>query len=134
MISLLEAGFFPYADFSLGLLAGALAFAALRVCPRCDATYALASVWALLGVVHNQTSAGSTWGCASYICTAKCVDGTFGICARDGTSVGGLPVGFKSLCAGYAPGDVDRDLYRRFRWWLLQNNQINGSVWKELWP
>ncbi|MEQ9324667.1 MAG: capsular biosynthesis protein [Polyangiaceae bacterium] len=33
-----------------------------------------------------------------------------------------------------APGDVDRDLYRRFRWWLLQNNQINGSVWKELWP
>ena len=107
-ISLLEAGFFPYADFSLGLLAGALAFAALRVCPRCDATYALASVWALLGVVHNQTSAGSTWGCASYICTAKCVDGTFGICARDGTSVGGLPVGFKSLCAGYAPGDVDQ--------------------------
>jgi len=32
-----------------------------------------------------------------------------------------------------SPGEVDSALYRRFRWWLLENNQINGSVWKELW-
>jgi capsule polysaccharide modification protein KpsS len=33
-----------------------------------------------------------------------------------------------------APGEVDADLYRKFRWWLRTNNQINGSVWRELWP
>ena len=106
-ISLLEAGFFPYADFSLGLLGAALAFACVRVFPNADVTYAVASVWALFGIVHNQTSAGSTFGCASHICVPKCVDGTFGICARDGTSVDGLPVGFKSLCASYTPGTGD---------------------------
>jgi capsule polysaccharide modification protein KpsS len=31
------------------------------------------------------------------------------------------------------PGLVDQPLYRRFRWWLRTNNQINGSVWRELW-
>ena len=30
------------------------------------------------------------------------------------------------------PGHVDRPLYRRFRWWLRTNNQINGSVWTKL--
>jgi capsule polysaccharide modification protein KpsS len=32
------------------------------------------------------------------------------------------------------PGDVDADLYERFRWWLRTENQINGSVWKRVWP
>jgi capsular polysaccharide export protein len=32
------------------------------------------------------------------------------------------------------PGGVDPDLYRRFRWWLRTHNQINGSVWTDLWP
>lgn len=31
------------------------------------------------------------------------------------------------------PGEVDMQLYERFRWWLRENNQINGSVWGELW-
>ena len=31
-----------------------------------------------------------------------------------------------------APGTVDRPLYRRFRHWLLQTNQLNGSVWSRL--
>jgi capsule polysaccharide modification protein KpsS len=31
-----------------------------------------------------------------------------------------------------APPEVDRDLHRRFRLWLLQNNQLNGSVWSRL--
>jgi capsule polysaccharide modification protein KpsS len=31
-----------------------------------------------------------------------------------------------------APGSVDRELHRRFRLWLLQNNQLNGSVWSRL--
>jgi capsule polysaccharide modification protein KpsS len=30
------------------------------------------------------------------------------------------------------PGTVDRDLYKRFRRWLLANNQLNGSVWSRL--
>jgi capsule polysaccharide modification protein KpsS len=30
------------------------------------------------------------------------------------------------------PGAVDRALYRRFRHWLLVNNQLNGSVWSRL--
>lgn len=31
-----------------------------------------------------------------------------------------------------APGDVDRELYKRFRQWLLEQNQLNGSVWSRL--
>lgn len=31
------------------------------------------------------------------------------------------------------PGQVDPRLYWRFRWWLRTNNQINGSIWRELW-
>jgi capsule polysaccharide modification protein KpsS len=31
-----------------------------------------------------------------------------------------------------APSEVDRELHRRFRQWLLENNQLNGSVWSRL--
>lgn len=31
-----------------------------------------------------------------------------------------------------APEAVDADLYKRFRHWLLCNNQINGSVWSDV--
>lgn len=31
-----------------------------------------------------------------------------------------------------APSPVDRALYQRFRYWLLQQNQLNGSVWSRL--
>ena len=31
-----------------------------------------------------------------------------------------------------APAPVDRSLYKRFRQWLLQQNQLNGSVWSRL--
>ena len=31
-----------------------------------------------------------------------------------------------------APGVVDRALYKRFRQWLLEHNQLNGSVWSGL--
>lgn len=30
------------------------------------------------------------------------------------------------------PGTVDRDLHQRFRQWLLDHNQLNGSVWSRL--
>lgn len=30
------------------------------------------------------------------------------------------------------PGPVDRALYKRFRQWLLEQNQLNGSVWSRL--
>ncbi len=30
------------------------------------------------------------------------------------------------------PGRVDHDLYERFRYWLRTNNQLNGSVWSDL--
>ncbi len=30
------------------------------------------------------------------------------------------------------PGQVDGPLYNRYRWWLRTNNQINGSVWTQL--
>ena len=30
------------------------------------------------------------------------------------------------------PGTVDRVLYKKFRHWLLQQNQLNGSVWSKL--
>ena len=31
-----------------------------------------------------------------------------------------------------APSPVDRALYQRFRQWLLEQNQLNGSVWSRL--
>jgi capsule polysaccharide modification protein KpsS len=31
-----------------------------------------------------------------------------------------------------SPTPVDRALYRRFRHWLLEHNQLNGSVWSRL--
>ncbi len=31
-----------------------------------------------------------------------------------------------------APAPVDRELYQRFRRWLLEQNQLNGSVWSRL--
>ena len=31
-----------------------------------------------------------------------------------------------------SPTAVDRELYQRFRHWLLQQNQLNGSVWSRL--
>jgi capsule polysaccharide modification protein KpsS len=31
-----------------------------------------------------------------------------------------------------APSAVDRELHQRFRQWLLENNQLNGSVWSRL--
>jgi capsule polysaccharide modification protein KpsS len=31
-----------------------------------------------------------------------------------------------------APATVDRELYKRFRHWLLEQNQLNGSVWSRL--
>ena len=31
-----------------------------------------------------------------------------------------------------APAAVDRELYQRFRQWLLEQNQLNGSVWSRL--
>jgi capsule polysaccharide modification protein KpsS len=31
-----------------------------------------------------------------------------------------------------APAPVDRALYKRFRQWLLEQNQLNGSVWSRL--
>jgi capsule polysaccharide modification protein KpsS len=31
-----------------------------------------------------------------------------------------------------APAPVDRELYKRFRQWLLDQNQLNGSVWSRL--
>jgi capsule polysaccharide modification protein KpsS len=31
-----------------------------------------------------------------------------------------------------SPAPVDRALYRRFRHWLLEHNQLNGSVWSRL--
>lgn len=30
------------------------------------------------------------------------------------------------------PGSVDRELHQRFRQWLLEHNQLNGSVWSRL--
>jgi capsule polysaccharide modification protein KpsS len=31
-----------------------------------------------------------------------------------------------------APGQVNRKLYQRYRKWLIDNNQLNGSVWSRL--
>lgn len=33
-----------------------------------------------------------------------------------------------------APGEVDMGLYRKFRYFLRSTNQINGSVWSDLYP
>ena len=31
------------------------------------------------------------------------------------------------------PGEVDRELYEKYRWWLRTSVQLNGSVWGDVW-
>ncbi len=31
------------------------------------------------------------------------------------------------------PGEVDEEIYERYRYWLRVNNQINGTVWGDVW-
>ena len=71
-INLADEGWVPSAGFSVGCLLVAVCIAAVQVYTRTDVAYALASLWALTGIVTQQ-SEGSTFGCSTLICNA-CAD------------------------------------------------------------
>lgn len=110
-VNLLEEGWLPSADFSIGLLLVAVMVAAISTFSRADAIFALVAAWALGGIINNQ-SPDSTWGCAAQICPA-CQNATsLSICSRPSSAPShGLPNGWGGLeCAPYtsnkpAPSD-----------------------------
>lgn len=110
-VALLEEGWLPSADFSAGLIGVAVAIACAVVYTRADVPYALASAWALTGIITNQDPR-STFGCAARICAACTAAAASGhaipICDRPNTSPAGrLPDGWAGLqCATWSPSNA----------------------------
>lgn len=106
-INLLEEGWLPTDDFAIGLLLVAVGVAAGIVYVRSDMAYALASLWALTGIISQQGE-GSTFGCTSRVCATCAEAPALRICMRDSSaSAGFLPNGWASLCAGFDPSNAD---------------------------
>lgn len=100
-VNLSEEGWIPSPDFSIGCLLVAVCVASVQIYTRADIAYALASVWALGGIVTQQ-SAGSTFGCNTRVCKDCSQVPTLAICARSSTSsLGYYPNGWLDLCAGW---------------------------------
>jgi len=105
-VNLLEEGYFPSADFSIGIVWTAAALGVyLTIYRHADLPYTLVTIWALGGIISNQ-SAGSTWGCASRICGACLHTRALPICSRaDTAGVGRLPNGWAHLdCHQWSDG------------------------------
>jgi len=101
-VNLLQEGWLPSADFTIGELALAVGIASYVVYQKADLVYTLVAAWALAGVAANQAD-GSDWGCNSRICAA-CAEG-LEVCTRDDSSpFAGRPNGYSALCAGWVAG------------------------------
>lgn len=104
-VNLLEEGYFPSADFSVGIVWTAAALGIyLTIYRHADLPYTLVTLWALGGIISNQ-STGSTWGCASRIC-GSCLKVMLPICSRPNSAgTGRLPNGWEHLdCSPWADG------------------------------
>ena len=103
-VNLLQEGWLPSADFTVGEIALAVAIAAFVVYRSADVVYTLVAAWALAGIAANQAP-GSDWGCNSRIC-ASCADG-MRLCEQaDSSPFGGRPNGWSALCDGWSPSDA----------------------------
>lgn len=99
-VNLLEEGWMPSPDFSVFCCWVAVAIGLyLTILRHADLPYTLVTLWALGGIVSNQSD-GSTWGCASRICGA-CIEASPPICNRPSSAgAGHLPNGWGSIdCA-----------------------------------
>lgn len=95
-INLMEEGYYPSADLSVGLVVLIGGVAALRCFAKADLVWALVSAWALAAIVHNQRPA-SKWGCVGDVCAA-CAAAPQRICASERAA----PLGWAKTCAGGA--------------------------------
>ena len=103
-VNLLQEGWLPSADFTVGEIALAVAIAAFVVYRSADLVYTLVAAWALAGIAANQAP-GSDWGCNSRICAA-CAEG-IALCKQaDSSPFGGRPNGWSALCDGWSPTDA----------------------------
>jgi len=101
-VNLLEEGWLPSPDFAIGLLVVAIAIAAAHCYARSDLAYALASVWACVGIFSQQSDSSSTFGCASRVCAACDEAPDLLICRRpDSAAVGFQPNGWATFCDGW---------------------------------
>lgn len=104
-VNLLEEGWMPSADFSVFACWSAVAVGlVLTIFRNADLPYTLVTLWALGGIVSNQ-SPGSTWGCASRIC-GTCVEAALDICTRSSSAATGhLPNGWGDVdCSAWSNG------------------------------
>ena len=104
-VNLLEEGYFPSADFSIGIVWTAAALGIyLTIYRHADLPYTLVTIWALGGIISNQSD-GSTWGCASRIC-GSCLNAALAICSRaNSAGVGMLPNGWGQIdCNNWSDG------------------------------
>jgi len=92
-INLVEEGYYPSADLTLGLFGILAIIACLRALWRADWLWAAATAWAL-GAVSASQGSTSQWGCLSRVCAA-CAEGPQRICQRDSAA----PLGWASACS-----------------------------------
>lgn len=100
-VNALEEGWLPSPGFSIGCCWLAVAIGIYRtVVPNADLPYTLATIWALGGIISNQSPDSSTFGCISRICDA-CNRAQLPICARvNSAAADRLPNGWAALdCA-----------------------------------
>merc|ERR1719502_88341 len=106
-VNALEEGWMPSPSFSIGCCWTAVAVGlTLTVFPHADLPYALATIWALGGIISNQSPDTSTFGCVSRICGA-CNRADLPICERlNSAAADRLPNGWAGLgCAAIEIGN-----------------------------
>mmetsp|Transcript_15995 Transcript_15995/g.48885 ORF Transcript_15995/g.48885 Transcript_15995/m.48885 type:complete len:268 (-) Transcript_15995:475-1278(-) len=92
-INLMEEGYYPSADLTVGLIGVLSLIASTRAYARADWVWAATSAWALSAVGASQ-SADSEWGCLSKVCDA-CAQGSQRICEREVPA----PLGWAHACS-----------------------------------
>lgn len=91
-INLLEEGWLPSPGFSIGCCWTAVAVGlCLTIVRHANLPYALTTIWALGGIISNQSPTTSTFGCASRICSACNRAAAMPICARLNAAAAGRP-------------------------------------------
>jgi hypothetical protein len=98
-VALLEEGWAPSADFTMGQLILVGVAACWAAFTYADVVWALVAIWGLLAVGANQLEK-SAWGCLSQICTACSAVGDQRICSKPS------PLGWKQSCADFSYNDA----------------------------
>jgi len=97
-INLMEEGYYPSADLSVGLIVLVGGLAATRAFAKADLVWALVAAWALAAIVHNQRPE-SSWGCLDDVC-ASCDAAKQRICTNERA----VPLGWSLACPADSAG------------------------------